>query len=411
MVNDVVCPGQPNVGSGRRFWVAATWLVGLLAFGKGIGLPNRWAATQAQIDYSQGFVKRGLFGTIVTNPLHLFVYSRFVVFSYLLFGLLALALVWLALTSRVSERVGGAEWLALYFGSYSVTALADTVGYFDIPLALCAVLILSVRSVAWRFVCGAIGTVLCLFVHEMFLIVFVPVLVLSFLIQGMGDESPRRRWFIVAAGLTLGVIATGTTLKLAWRQPMSEGQMSHLRSNIASRVDFVPREDFYYVLIHSAHDNADIMRAVHRDHGWILREVESVAVFGPTIVLLMVAIWRSLRASRVATVRWIFPVTALCVCSPLAMHLIAWDGPRWNGLVCLTAFLALIVVVRYTRGIALPSSLRWERAVSCVLFVSLASGGLLVEKNDDPFPWGLRVTTTAKSLQHMSLAEIANQSR
>ena len=126
--------------------------LGAIAFCKGIREPNAWSYTQAQLDYSAGFMRRGLFGAALSHPLGLNLYGHFAVFSTALLLLLFAALALLAHSSKLAERTPPGELLAVYASSYSVSYLADMNGYLDIPLALLCVLPLlcAGRAGGWR---------------------------------------------------------------------------------------------------------------------------------------------------------------------------------------------------------------------------------------------------------------------
>ena len=398
-----------NQGAGqqKRFWFFIAALAGALSLLKGIRLPNRWSATQAQIDYSQGFVKRGFFGPAIAGPLHLATYNRFAVMSYVLLTVLA---VMLAVKSGVAKRLGGAELLAVFFGSYGVSTIANTVGYMDIPLAILAVGVLFVRRPMLRIGLGLPLTLIGLLIHEMFLLVFLPVLILSFFLQSISEKTMGDRRWVLVAGLLLGVVAFGMSIKLARLPSMTPVQVKQMSHRIAERVDFVPRQDFYDVMILSSDDNMRIMKVYYRVLDWHIKQTTSVLVFGPTILLLLAAAREVLKASSIGARRWVFPMVVVCGCSPLAMHLFGWDVGRWNGLVCLTAFLALIVTVRFTDGPALTMSVRWQRVATIVLFFSMASGGLLMWLEDKVFPAYVQIKNFKNQLKTMTVAQIANLS-
>jgi len=400
---------DPNAEAGR-FWYLATGIAGGLALLKGIRLPSRWAATQAQIDYSQGFVKRGFFGAVVTNPLHLWIYGRFAVMSYVLLAALVVLLVLFARKSGVAKRLGGAEMVAVFFGSYGVSTLANTVGYMDIPLAILAVGILFVRNPMLRIVVGLPVTIVALLIHEMFLFVFLPVLILSFFLQSLDEETQGGKARVMAAGLILGVVGLLVSVKLARMPSMTGVQVTHMIQSVAARVDFKPRQDFYQVLVLSSDDNLTIMKVYFGIFDWYMKQLTSVLIFGPTVVMLLVVAKDVLKRSKVGANRWVFAMVVLCGCSPLAMHIFGWDVGRWNGLVCLTAFLVLVVTVRFTNGPALAASMGRQRLAAIVLLCSMASGGLLMWREDKVFPAYLQIKHFKNQLQEMNLAAIANLS-
>ena len=398
-----------DAGSGR-FWYIATGVVGGLALLKGIRLPSRWSATQAQIDYSQGFVKRGFFGAVVTDSLRLWMYNRFAVVSYVLLAVLAVMLVLLAVKSGVAKRLGGAEMLAVFFGSYGVSTLANTVGYMDIPLAILAVGVLFVRNPMLRIAVALPVTIVALLIHEMFLFVFLPVLILSFFLQSLNDETQYSKRGVMVAGLILGVIAFVVSVRLARMPSMTGAQVTQMIQGIAARVDFTPRRDFYPVLVLSSDGNLAIMKVYFGIFDWYMKQLTSLLIFGPTVVMLLVAARDVLKNSKLRAKRWVFAMIVICGCSPLAMHIFGWDVGRWNGLVCLTSFLALVVTIRFTNGTALVASIGRQRLAVVVLLCSMASGGLLMWREDKVFPAYLQIKHFKNQLQEMNLAAIANLS-
>jgi hypothetical protein len=387
-----------------RFWYVVSAVVGALALLKGIRLPNRWSATQAQLDYSQGFVKRGFFGAAIAGPMGLGHYARFAVVSYVLLAALAVLVIVLAVKSGLVKRLGGAEMLAVFCGCYGVSTIANAVGYMDVPLGILAVCVLFVRNAWARFVVGLVLTAVGLLVHELFLFVFVPVVVLSFVVQGMKE----KRRGVVVAGLVLALAAGVVGWKLAHERPMTGAQAATMGQHIAQRVDFEPRQDFYTVLVLSSADNQRIMNTYFHIFDWYVKQAASVVVFGPSLVLLLAAMVKVLRGAAVEA--WLMGVAVVCALSPLAMHLFAWDVGRFNGLACLTAFLALIVAVKFTDGPALVSTVRQQRMVAGVLLLSMASGGLLMWREDKVFPAYSQLKKFKNQMHEMTLAQIADLS-
>jgi hypothetical protein len=285
-----------------------------------------------------------------------------------------------------------------------VSTMANTVGYFDIPLALLAVCVLMVRTAWLRFAVAVPATVVALLLHEMFLFVFLPVLMLSFVVQGVKEK--RRSVMLLALGLAM--IAGVAGLRLAYARPMSAARSDVMRLHVAERVNFDVRPDAMDELVLSAADNHRIMKMYFRIFDWYVKQATSVLVFGPSVVLLVLAMLRVLRESKARV--WLMVGAVMCALSPLAMHLLAWDVGRFNGLVCLTAFLALIVVVMFTDGPALTMSLKHRRVVGLVLLLSMASGGLLMGRDDKLFPAYPQLKKFKNQMHEMTLAQVANLS-
>jgi hypothetical protein len=81
-----------------RFWRFFAIVAGAIAILKGLRLPVIWAASQAQADYREGFLKRGLFGEVCRRagiPI-----ADYRVFTLLSFAILAVFLVLLLRYAR-----------------------------------------------------------------------------------------------------------------------------------------------------------------------------------------------------------------------------------------------------------------------------------------------------------------------
>ena len=118
---------------------------GVIAVLKGLHMPYSWPATQAQIDYRYGFLRRGLFGE-ACRQLHLPIW-RYGVFSAVSFLLLAgffLLLGWCVRRSGL-DRAGLGAFSALIAGSFCVSLLVNLVGFYDIVMAMLVLAVLLVK--------------------------------------------------------------------------------------------------------------------------------------------------------------------------------------------------------------------------------------------------------------------------
>lgn len=376
-------PGKPphNKPDGdRRFWWKVSPLLAAISVAKAVRLPNYKSATQAEVDYHLGLIKRGMFGAVFARPLHLEHYSRFAVFSWVLLLATVGLLLWFTYTSRALKRVLSPEVVALFCSSYALVYLAHMVGYFEVLLLALTLLLLLVPSFRWRLVLAVPVIVFALAVHEMYLFVYLPVLLFSFVAQGLlaGPRTmPRRR--IGGAVLLLGAVALGTTLRLALRPPMTVPQLGALRTHIATLVDFPTDEAMYDVLVRSTHDNLLIMQDIASRAPWWRQQLVCLLTMAPTVVLLILTTRALLRHSARPAPRWLPWAAVTAALSPLAMHLLGFDVARFNAMVILTSFLVLLTVCRYTEGAAVALSPRLHHAVLLVLLLNMTSGDLLMD--------------------------------
>ncbi len=327
-------------------WKVLALAAGAVSCLKGLRRPNLWAATQAMVNYGDGLTRRGLFGATLGRWLHLEHYARFTVVSLALLAILLGMLAWLTARSRAFERLGAGEPVALFFSSYAVTYLAHVVGYLEIPLAIVTVGLLLVRRPMLR---AAVAVPVCLgglLVHEMFLVVFLPVILFRLWMDGlaMEDASRRRPIWGVAAGLAL--LACGATVGLA--RPRSAAQVGAMQREMAGRADFPLREDFFPVLERSTGDNLRMTAEALRTPFFRERFVVSALIFAPPVLMLLAAVvWsvRGLERRRGLTLA----AAMVAALSPLGMNFFGYDYGRWDALVCLEAYLVLLCVGRVVR--------------------------------------------------------------
>jgi hypothetical protein len=374
--------------SERRFWRWTAVGLGILAFGKGIREPNAWAYTQAQLDYSAGFMHRGLFGAVLGHPLELNRYEHFAVVSTALLLLLFAALVLLARKSKLAERTPPGELLAVYASSYSVTYLAHLNGYLDIPLALLCLAPLFVRSTGWRLAAAACSTTLGILIHEQFFFAFLPLLIVSILFGMATARTLAQRRLAWVGGILLAALGLGLMMYLVRHGSISAAQADELRQSIARTTDRPLHTEVWKVLPRTSRENLEIMRSVWRRPTYLPAQVESLLLFVPTVAVLSWATLLLLRRWMPGRHRWLYAGVLLATLAPLSLHLLGWDKNRWNELLSLNAFVLLLTVSRLVGGepVRLPVWLR--RACLLVMLLNMATGGgLMGGLHIRPFPF------------------------
>ena len=392
----------------QRFWWGVVPILTLISLGKAIRLPNYNAATQAQIDYRFGFIKRGMFGSAFSKPLHLEIYERFTVFSWVMLLLMVVLLFVIAWRSGLRQRVANGEVVALFFSSYALTYMAHMVGYFEIVLTTLTVALLLIRRPGLRLLCSLPGSIFCILIHELFLIVFLPVLMLSFLLQSidadetahLGKERSREVAKAVFACALLCISCVGLTVRLALKAPMDAAQLGAMRVSIGSRVDFTPVENMYVPMGKSTRDNLIIMKGVIQHAGWWRQQLVCSITMAPTIVLLIMTTSLVLRSGIRPVPRWLRIFAVVAGSAPLGMHLLGYDVARFNALAILTSFLVLMVSCQFSSGARVTLSPRLRHCVLVVILLNMASGDLLMDgRVVRPFPF-IRELPQVLSLLH-----------
>lgn len=379
--------GEQALGE-RRFWGWTAVGLGALAFGKGIREPNSWAYTQAQLDYSAGFMRRGLFGAVLSHPLELNRYAHFAVLSTGLLLVLLAALALLAYRSKLAERTPPGELLAVYASSYSVTYLAHLNGYFDIPLALLCVGPLFVRSTGWRLAAAAVATTVGVLIHEQFFFAFLPLLVVSVAFGAATGKTAAERRTAWVGAILLAVLGIGLTWYMGRHASITAAQADGLWQSIARGSDAPVDAEVLKVLPRTAAENMQIMRTVWRRPTYLPAQVESLLLFVPTAAVLSWATLLLLRRWRPGRYRWVYAGVLLATLAPLSLHLAGWDKSRWNELLCLNAFLMLLTVSRQMGGEAVRLPVRLRRACLLVMLLNMASGGGMLDgRHIRPFPF------------------------
>jgi hypothetical protein len=385
---DFAAAEDPESLSEQRFWRWTTVGLGALAIGKGIREPNSWSYTQAQFDYSEGFMRRGLFGAAFGRLLELNRYQHFVIVSTALLLLLFTVLALLAYKSKLAEWTPPGQMLAVYASSYSVSLLAHLNGYMDIPLALLCALPLFVRGTGPRVAAAALATVLGALIHEQFLFSFLPVLVVSVLFGDAAAATLRQRrlaWAGAGALLLLGLAMGGL---LARHGSISQERAAQLSQAITARTDQPVNTEVLKTLPRTAHENAEIMRSVWARPTFIPAQIESLLMFGPTAGVLSWGMLLVLRRWAPRDHRRLYALTLVGMLAPLSLNLVGWDKNRWNEMLSLNAFLLLLAASRVLGGERVQLPVRFRRACVLVMLLNVATGGGMFDnRHIRPFPF------------------------
>jgi hypothetical protein len=367
-----------------NFWKLLTWVLGVFAVLKGVRRPGTWPLTQAEVDYSFGFTKRGLQGEIF-HGLHLWnarpLGTVFVVELALLFLLLII------LTSRSGLVQQGGGWCiaAAFASSYSVTYITNTIGYSEVLGAALALVTLLVRDSRLRFLVASPVIAVGILIHEDFLLLFVPFLLLSFFLDGLVEATRRRAW---TAGFILSALAIALTLLTSLAPSLPPEQAHRMQASLMSKVDFPLRSEMFRIFTLSLHDNLAIMWQIGRhSYWWWTEQLVSLFVFGPVLWLIIRRCFRTLESVNQATGAIKFAVL-LSSLAPLSMHLLGFDQMRWNALCVLDAYVCLLIINMHFQAANVPADRVERNIVILVIALNMASGyGLLDADVVKPYPF------------------------
>ncbi|HTV19360.1 MAG TPA: hypothetical protein VMG12_11830 [Polyangiaceae bacterium] len=339
---------------------------GLAAVGflKAWRLPNRWAATNFVLNYSQGFVRRGLVGEVARRLFGdaAFHYWLFVVFAFLVMAATAGALLWLcrrALAGRSGE--GGALELGIlvFLASPALVMLVHLVGYLDYLGLLFVTAFAALRAPPRRkwlgyWVAALAGPLLAL-VHEAQTILFMPVVLFVLACRELAEAqrapAADERSSLMRTGRVALALAAVLALALGVSAFVSSSgdpqRVAALDRWLHQRADFT----LHYGVARALKTGSpvgllDMMWSFWTAPGRAIWWFKALILFLPSFAFLGLVGWRAIgaaeRASRLerGALRALFLLACL---SPLSLNVVAWDYARWfalavtNALVCLLA--------------------------------------------------------------------------
>jgi hypothetical protein len=371
--------------SARHFWLVLSVMGAVLGLAKGIRLPNDWSATQAQVDYRFGIVKRGLFGTLFTDHLGLWQYTRFAKFSLVVFAVVCVLFVLFLRQSGVFLRMGSGEPAALLLCSFVVPCVANLLGYFDILLLGITLSLLLIRDARVRFWIAVPLSLVALLVHESYLLMFLPVVVCSFLFDVERVEASGRRPVFAAV---LGAVCVSFTFWLAWHARLTSAQVQTMSQQILQKVDFPIRRDFFIVMTSSLKENGVNSLRYFFNRDFRILNIESPLIFFPVLCLMMVYGWNVCRGAVNTRVRdWGFACMTVVVLAAYSMHLIGVDVFRFDAWTCFAAFLVLLLLVRAQPKVHVFVSDRMRYATLLVIVLSANAGVGTMDMSPRRYPF------------------------
>lgn len=372
----------------RRYYRLLLVAGGMIAILKGMHMPYSWPATQAQIDYRYGFLRRGLFGE-VCRQLHIPIwrYGVFAAVSFVLLGCFLLLLAWSVERSGLDEAGLGA-FSALIAGSFCISFLMNVVGFYDIVMAILVLLVLPVRPPWLQLAAVGAAGILGVLVHELYAIAFLPVSLAGSVRWAENDAVRRwRRWLIVAAVFFLPWVLV---FSIAHHAAMTPAQGQALTTAIRARVNFEPYDAMLQVLTFSSRDNLQLMLSFMHAGTWWVEEAIGAVAFIPTALLFLAIACRQAAARRPVVKLWLIASTF----SPLLLNFVGFDRYRWLAMVPLNAFLSAIAMF-FASGrlssvnVAAPNpySVAWRHAAVFLLAINLATDVGFFEGQARTFPF------------------------
>ncbi len=369
-----------------RFYRLLLVVGGTTAILKGLRLPYIWAATQAQIDYRNGYMRRGLFGEIC-RQLHIPIW-HYGVFAAVSFVLLTGLLWLLARSVRKSglDAAGLGAFSALVASSFCITMLTNLVGYCDILMALLVLVVMQFRKPSVQVMAALAAGIVGVLVHEMYAVAFLAVS-LACTVCGLAFENDgnKRLWIGVGAA---AIIPWAIILAPIRHARMTPDEIAKLAADIRARVNFPSHDGVLFAIFgNSSGENVRKMWGfMHAGTYWV-EEFFGLLAFLPTTLFFLALAWRVAGERR--ALRWYL---ALCTFAPMLLNLVAYDRYRWLALMELNAVLCAIAVCWSTRrlhgdGVQPTFGPAWRRAAVLLLALNLATDIGLFQVHGRSFPF------------------------
>ncbi len=372
-----------GVGDDNRFWRAAAVVFAVVSVLKGLRPPSLWAATQANLDYHHGFVKRGLFGQLAHSlGVAIGHYDVFVIVSGVLLLMMLTVLGWWVVRSG-ALRLENGMMVAVFGASFALTYLTHLIGYLEIPLAIVALLAMSIGTSRARlpaiFIAGCFGVL----IHESYVLTFLPMTLLPPLLAALAG---RDRPALLSIAAVVGAIAIAL-LSVALGHPLTPHDAGGMQASMAAAVDFRTRDDFFPVLTRSAADNVTVMSGTMSNGLWWLAQCNAFVTFMPTAALFLWIALDLIGKNEPPSQRFLLQAAVLTAgLSPLLMQFLGWDIYRWYALAAFSSFVSMTVVHRHYGKTAAPVGVR--NAAILLIGINMATGtGLFDGFHVNTFPF------------------------
>jgi hypothetical protein len=328
---------------------------------KGLRMPNLWSATHMTFNYSRGFIRRGLFGQVLSlvGSHRAYRYNVLALLAVILFVLAVAAMVRLVRRVLATDRgdLGQVAMILVFAASPGVVFLAHEIGYLDYVGLIVVPLFIAWAARArsrWPifYVATAISVVLAL-IHESMIIMFAPtmwlVMVAHVISRARAHALSRRTvGLLVAHAVAAAAVALIASSAIGALGTKSPARIHLLQASIQQFANFPLRGDGFEALYRPVRDNLMILMPWHWSNPANQRYlVTGLVVAFPGLAVLCtyalrliarLALPRLLRALLAA----LFLGATLC---PLALNLVGWDSARWNA-ICFVAGFNGIAVLR-----------------------------------------------------------------
>jgi|GEM_PF-1937832 len=335
-------PPSSTTWVGQRAWVL--FGIGLLLNSvlRGIRAPSRYVYTEMLQNYSFGFCKRGLVGTLIAAlDIHALYH-----YSFCFFFCLVLLFFNIAILSDLVRRLCAAPLLTsrfaalIFSSSLAIVVLTHAAGYGDHIGLLVTLLAWRIRGFYVRSVCVATLFTLSILAHETNFVLFFPIILFRFLLDMPVTGSKLAILGVACACVVAALIGVSFA-------HLSVPSAKALYQSLQHEADYPLRKDEIFAITATFSDFLKSQSTSWNDPTFVQLFLNSLIVSIPTTVFLLKGALLALsEAGRSPLVR---TAAALAVLSPLSLHLVAYDCQRWTTAMMINAFLLFATVTLQRR--------------------------------------------------------------
>lgn len=326
----------------------------LITFARAARLPNDYAEAHWLLDYRFGPMKRGLVGSLVSLGLEPFgqpaTPTIIAVVAIVLSALAAAASLGIVVRMcRLHDGNVGPLALGLVFASSPFVVMsAHLIGYLDaiLHIATAAAILAVLRG---RLLVAAILSVLAVLVHESYLLVGLPLVVVAVVMSAVPAGDRRTRWapVMLVAGAPLAAFLAMVALQSAFTDPMV--LRAQLQAHLTA-AGFVESQSRTVAEWHTT----GFLQHLRAEHGYLADRLLNGTVLtalAPSLLAMLVILHSMFRSSLC---RGDAVLLVLAVAAPLLLHVVAWDTVRISIETIAGALLAAWIVTE-TRPARPPS--------------------------------------------------------
>jgi len=385
----------------ESLWRLLALVGGALAYLKGFRLPSLYVATENQLTYEHGLVKRGLFGSIC-NALNIPI-QHYDVMVAVAFALAAIVVALFAIAvwkARLFEDELGLAGCVVFLSSYAVTYFAHLVGRMDTILLGLTLCVITIRSPLIRFLVLLVTAPIAALLHEMFLLIFLP----ACLLPGVLDMLEAKRlgeWLRRGAVVVLPAAACLAVVMVVASHGVSQAQSAAIQWDISRRIDFAPGSAPWVTISLGFDENMAIGMRVMSKPDWPWKIFASTLIFLPAAAFLLAVAVEKLKSAGALRLKLAAFAVIAAAAAPICMNRLGSDTHRWHTHLVLAAFCALLVVALRARPQAdKPADVStWRGGAILLMALNLSAGGVLLDQAEDtPYPFVQHMKSAVSTL-------------